>query len=447
MHNLKIKNVRCYTNKEIEFRRGINVLIGDNSVGKTSLLRACSLVMNAFFAGYSEKYTRWESAGNKDFHFWYNANGLRQIAPKMEIEFDVYDSDLPPIINADGNEVSLKADATFKIEKKSKKNSNPLKTGIKELVSYGKELKDNSHILTGEGLIQKNSLPVYAVFSTDDIHSQTRKFDKTGFRDEAQIPSFGYFKCVDTRALFGLWIKRMLVLQETESFTELNNVVSALLDTFGKDGCGILSDVKLFVNKKTVAFVQTDGRVIDFDYLSDGYCRLFNIVIDIAFRCALLNKGIHGERAYKHTHGTVIIDEIDEHLHPELQVRILKALHNTFPKIQFIVSTHAPLVMSSVETNEDNVVFKLEYKNGTYTHTELNTYGLDANLLLKEGMEAVVRDTKASKLFEKLDSFIKLKDIANAKTVLAELEELTDPQQPELVRVRAIINRIELIGR
>lgn len=49
MHDITIKNFRCYDEKAMKFRRGINLLIGDNAAGKTSLLRACNLVMNYFF--------------------------------------------------------------------------------------------------------------------------------------------------------------------------------------------------------------------------------------------------------------------------------------------------------------------------------------------------------------------------------------------------------------
>ncbi len=58
MRQIIINNFRCYEEKVIRFRRGINLLIGDNSVGKTSLLRACNLVMNAFFSGYSDPKIR-----------------------------------------------------------------------------------------------------------------------------------------------------------------------------------------------------------------------------------------------------------------------------------------------------------------------------------------------------------------------------------------------------
>ena len=244
------------------------------------------------------------------------------------------------------------------------------------------------------------------------------------------------------------WLKRLLVLKEAKKGEqEIECVRKAVVSALGPDGCSIIEDMKVRDNDNEVYFIFCDGREVRSDLLSDGYRRLVSIVIDLAFRCALLNKVMYGDEAYKQTHGTVIIDEIDEHLHPELQVRILKALHNTFPKIQFIVSTHAPLVMSSVENTPDNVVYKLEYNDGVYSHKELNTYGLDVNLLLKEQMKVAVRDTKASKLFEQIDLYLKEKDLAKAKAILTELEMITDPQQPELVRLRAIINRIELIGR
>ena len=443
MHTLRIKNVRCYEDKEIVFRRGVNVLIGDNAAGKTSLLRACALVMNAFFAGYSEKYTRWESAKNEDFRFWYTPNGTKAYAPKMEIEFDAYDTDFLPVRKNDGTEIQLSENSTFKIEKNSKKNSNPLKSGIKPLIDYCKALKENSHWVEGGELTQKNTLPLYAVFSTDDIHSQSRKFDKTGFREEYQIPSFGYFNCEDTRSLFGLWVKRLLVLQETEMYTEINNVRSALLDTFGEKGCNILRDIRLLVNKKTVAFVQADGRTIDYDCLSGGYCRLFSIVIDIAFRCALLNKGMFGDEAYKHTHGTVIIDEIDEHLHPELQVRILKALHEAFPKLQLIVSTHAPLVMSSVESNADNVVYKLGFKDGVYTHKELNTYGLDATTIMNVYMGNAARDLEVADGINKVFSLIDAENYQSAREELNKLKGELANGDPELARAEAILSFME----
>ena len=244
------------------------------------------------------------------------------------------------------------------------------------------------------------------------------------------------------------WLKRLLVLKEAKKGEqEIECVRKAVVSALGPDGCNIIADMEVRHNDNEVFFIYCDGREVRSDLLSDGYRRLVSIVIDIAFRCALLNKVMYGDEAYKQTHGTVIIDEIDEHLHPELQVRILKALHEAFPNIQFIVSTHAPLVMSSVENTPENVVYKLEYKDGEYTHRALNTYGLDANLIMDEIMDVGNRDLKIGAKIKEIENYISERNILVAKSLLEELEQETNPTQSILVRLRAIINRIEIIGR
>lgn len=456
MRKVTINNFRCYESKSIDFRRGINLLIGDNSVGKTSLLRACNLVMNAFFCGYSDENTKWKSAEDDDFREIKNDDVATDELP-INIAFELDEIDCPVITLEDGsvkhlydNEPLLgKFYPTLYIEKRSKKNARNLVSGLLPLRHYASLLQKNSHSIIDGTAVQRNALPLFAYFTTEDIHT-VRKFDKEkrSFKKYPQKPSFGYFENFDCKGLLDCWLKRLLVLKEAKKGEqEIECVRKAVISALGPDGCSIIEDMEVRDNDNEVYFIFCDGREVRSDLLSDGYRRLVSIVIDLAFRCALLNKVMYGDEAYKQTHGTVIIDEIDEHLHPELQVRILKALHNTFPEIQFIVSTHAPLVMSSVENTPDNVVYKLEYNDGVYSHKELNTYGLDVNLLLKEQMKVAVRDTKASKLFEQIDLYLKEKDLAKAKAILTELEMITDPQQPELVRLRAIINRIELIGR
>lgn len=67
MKDVTIRQFRCYEKKQIAFRSGINLLIGDNSSGKTSLIRACNFVANAFFCGYSDENTSWKSVDDADF--------------------------------------------------------------------------------------------------------------------------------------------------------------------------------------------------------------------------------------------------------------------------------------------------------------------------------------------------------------------------------------------
>ena len=454
MYRITINNFRCYETKSMIFRRGINLLIGDNSVGKTSLLRACNLVINSFFCGYSDENTTWKSAEDDDFREVKTEQTIENEVKPINITFHLSDEDLPALTLADGTTIPTcwKDDKSGEyrdlvIEKKSKKNARNLVTGLKYLKDYASALQSNSVIIENGKAIQRNALPVYAYFTTEDIHT-TRKFDKEkkNFKKYPQKPSFGYFESFDSKGLLDCWIKRLLVLRESKKGEEeIENVRNAIKSSLGANGCGIINDIEIRHNDSEVIFLLTDGREVKTDLLSDGYRRLVSIVIDIAFRCALLNKTIYGNEAYNRTHGTVIIDEIDEHLHPALQVRILKALHDTFPNIQFIISTHAPLVMSSVETNEDNVVYKLEYKDGIYTHKELNTYGLDASTIMDVYMDQVPRDLTIDKEIKAIEKLIDEEKYGEARNSLSKMYETPGSEaNPELSKLEATLSFFEV---
>ena len=78
--------------------------------------------------------------------------------------------------------------------------------------------------------------------------------------------------------------------------------------------------------------------------MSDGYRSVLSMAADIAHRMAVLNPQL-GD-AILETPGVIIIDEVELHLHPGWQKRILKDLTSVFPNIQFIVSTHSPEVIT-----------------------------------------------------------------------------------------------------
>ena len=452
MRRISINNFRCYESKSMDFRRGINLLIGDNSVGKTSLLRACNLVMNAFFCGYSDENTKWKSAEDDDFREIKNDDVATDELP-INIAFELDEIDCPVITLEDGsvkhlydNEPILGelGNPTLYIEKRSKKNARNLVSGLLPLRNYASLLQKNSHVIIDGTALQRNALPLFACFTTEDIHT-VRKFDKTQFKKYPQKSSFGYFENFDCKGLLDCWLKRLLVLKEAKKGEqEIECVRKAVVSALGPDGCNIIVDMEVRDNDNEVFFIYCDGREVRSDFLSDGYRRIVSIVIDLAFRCALLNKVMYGDEAYKLTHGTAVIDEIDEHLHPALQVRILKALHQTFPKIQFIVSTHAPLVMSSVENTPENVVYKLEYKGGIYSHKELNTYGLDALTIMQVYMDQTPRDLAVDEEIKYIESLIDVEKYSEARAALEKMQERPGSDaNPELSRIEATLSFYE----
>lgn len=441
MKRIRITNFRCFSEQDITFKQGINLLVGDNASGKTSVLRACKYVLSAFFSGFSDDNTKWVSLGEDDFRVEYINNSIAPEKP-IGIEFDASDT-MRHCDLLGGRQVTCNPDVFFpySLVKTTKKNSRFLTTGIKEFKYYTSQL--NSKYFTSEG--QKLDLPLFAAFSTEDIHAK-RKIDASKFKAYNHKPSFGYYECLEGDGFFPYWIKRLLVLQEGRGgHPEIKIVRQAIIEALGEGGCNIIQDVLVRPIQNKVYYVFTDGREIEAEHLSDGYRRLVNIVTDIAFRCALLNYGVFGENTCKKTIGTVLIDEIDLHLHPTLQSRVLAGLKKAFPNIQFIVSSHAPMVMSGVETNNDNIVYKLEYSNRQYSVSSIVPYGLDVSTITEAFLGQTPRAKEVDEDIEKLFTLIDEEDFDEAQKKLVALEiKYQVNYLPELSQARAMIQCIAI---
>ncbi len=88
-----------------------------------------------------------------------------------------------------------------------------------------------------------------------------------------------------------------------------------------------------------------------FNYLSDGYRNMVAMLADISYRAIRLNPHLEQDAAKK-TKGIVLIDELDMHLHPKWQRRIVQDLQNAFPDMQFIATTHSPFILQSLESGQ-----------------------------------------------------------------------------------------------
>ena len=113
--------------------------------------------------------------------------------------------------------------------------------------------------------------------------------------------------------------------------------------------------LKLDFDEETFCFyIKEPGKELyDFNMLSSGYAAILDIVVDLMIRMEKRT-----ERKFRYDMpGIVLIDEIETHLHLALQKKILKLLTAMFPNIQFIVTTHSPFVLNSLD---DIVIYDLE---------------------------------------------------------------------------------------
>nr|VFK17614.1 MAG: Predicted ATP-binding protein involved in virulence [Candidatus Kentron sp. LPFa]VFK32627.1 MAG: Predicted ATP-binding protein involved in virulence [Candidatus Kentron sp. LPFa] len=132
-------------------------------------------------------------------------------------------------------------------------------------------------------------------------------------------------------------------------------------------------DLQLRFDRKNYNFeiFEEEGKLpFGFNQLSDGYSAILSIVSDLLLRMEGHGAGTHA--GVYDLEGVVLIDEIETHLHVALQKEILPFLIDFFPKIQFIVTTHSPFVLSSVS---NAVICDLEERIVT---EDLSTYSYDA---------------------------------------------------------------------
>lgn len=143
------------------------------------------------------------------------------------------------------------------------------------------------------------------------------------------------------------------------------------------------------------------------------------------------------------TPGLVLIDEMDVHLHPKWQHRVVTDLTKTFPGIQFVCTSHSPLVIGEVES--EGIRF-IEYNQETdqYTSsTPAESYGLDANRVLDELMGASNRNKEISESLHKLFQLIDEDDFDGARQAMIPIIAKIGESEPEITRARSLIKFLE----
>jgi len=124
---------------------------------------------------------------------------------------------------------------------------------------------------------------------------------------------------------------------------------------------------------------EREGILIPFNALSDGYRAFLGWVGDLLFH---IEQSCPSGKKLVENEGIVLIDEIDLHLHPAWQMKILPLLADALPNIQFFVTTHSPLVVGSIEWQNIIYLKTDEDKSSFPIRDRRNTYGLDSDQIL-----------------------------------------------------------------
>jgi predicted ATP-binding protein involved in virulence len=170
--------------------------------------------------------------------------------------------------------------------------------------------------------------------------------------------------------------------------------------------------------------------------LSDGQRILLTLVGDLAKRIAVLNPHLAHEGLLR-TQGVVTIDELDLHLHPKWQRRIIHDLKNTFPSLQFIATTHSPQLIGEARPEEIRLL------DGGQTTTPPRSFGIDSSRVLEEVMSTPSRNGAVQKLLDRLFRSIDAEDFDSARNLLSEVEAQLGSDDPEVLRARSLMTFLQ----
>ena len=170
---------------------------------------------------------------------------------------------------------------------------------------------------------------------------------------------------------------------------------------------------------------------------------MFNLVVpialfgDLARRLSLANPNLNNPLLGS---GVVLIDEIELHMHPSWQRKILPMLRKCFPNIQFIVTTHSPQVLG--ELDESYNIFSVEKEQDNINYKLMPALvGWDCNYILKCFMGTDNLNLDTQKLIEDIYDLISENKLDESEKLIKTLEMLTDTAHEDAVKARMLIRR------
>lgn len=424
LKSIELHNFRCFSDIKVDFINRMTVIVGNNGAGKSTILEAATIAAGTLTSAM-DGLTNYGIKKNDACYKYYDLGSNVDVQPQFPVEIAAFGK-------IDGKDIAWSRCLN------SAKGRGGL-ASAKELTKIADEYQERMR--KGDKQLK---LPIISYYGTGRLWVQHREKKNDAF--EKNTRTNGYIDSLDGAAndkLMMKWFQKMTYqqLQRKEVIPEFAAVTMALEQIF--TSITGYSDVKVQFNLDTgeLDVIYFDGNVyvrMPVSQLSDGYKCTISLIADIAYRMAILNPQLL-DNVLTETEGIVLIDEVDLHLHPSWQKRILKDLMDTFPKVQFIVSTHAPEVINSIKSESIIIL-----KDNRAVNTNEETYGKDANTILREVMEVSTRPDDVRQLFADFYRLLDNGDWEKAERSIQRLENKIGTNDPEInaCRVRLTLEQM-----
>ncbi len=424
IHNLTLERFRGAINLRLDLHERLNVLVGMNGAGKSSILDATAILLS-----WLVNRIRYAGASGRPI-------------PESDIRNGEATSNLQITCNY--------LDKYFCWNLTKARKGHGKKDVVSKLVAVTEVAKQiQSEISSSNG---QANLPLFAYYPVNravlDIPLRMREkhsFDLLSAYDDS-LTSGANFRT------FFEWFREREDLENEARRDQQTNFADGDTAKFPDPQLDAVRDAlsrfmpefkNLTVRRNPLRMeVEKQGERLTVNQLSDGEKCLMAMVGDMARRLAIANplrdNPLEGD-------GIFLIDEIDLHLHPKWQRMVIPKLIEVFPHCQFLVSTHSPHVITHVQP--ENLFLLSMTQNGLESVRPSESYGKTVERVLEDlmGLETT-RPDEVKKDINQIYSQIDKGDLAGAKKSIEKLKEQIGGD-PELVKATVLIKRKELIGK
>ncbi len=323
---LLLDNFRCFDRLEVQLAEKVNLLIGNNGSGKSTILDALSIGL-----------------GTISTHLPL----VKGISIKMNDLRHINDQKMPycRVHSASFNDVEW--DVTRRKDKSAKVSQQiPQSKGLSKLKSYL-----DANVIDKYNASLDFEMPLFAYYGVSRAVLQPLN-KKIIRRKLTRFDSLSGSLGTQSRFHTGFsWFyqkenEEQRLQKERKSFNvslkELDVVRTAITTIFPD-----LTEPEIKMNPLRFT-VRKDGEDFTLDQLSDGYKTMLGLIVDLGSRFATANPGLKNPLE---ADAVVMIDEIDLHLHPTWQQRVIGDMIRTFPRTQFILTTHSPYIVEALNNH------------------------------------------------------------------------------------------------
>ncbi len=408
---LKLANLRALKEAEFGFLPGFNLIAGVNGVGKTSVLYALGVCLSAVV-----KYANGLRYKKQTF----SLNDLRVGTEALTVECE---------IQLDGTAYTYLVHNPRETSVAQKKMAGEPRAQVHDTPARAEFTGDAPSPLT----VPTNGRALAMLFST--------RRSLTSAREPSNMAAAGGIvaACADAFANRNLRLGEFAAWMQVEQTLAVEQPsAKRVLAAFGAAVSRFLpkhSDLRVNDEKPPKLLIDHDDMPLPVAQLSDGERSLLAMVFDLTRRLTQANPEMEDPAA--EAEAVVLIDEIELHLHPGWQRRIVRNLTETFPKCQFIVTTHSPQVIGEVEHDRIHIIADGEVDSPTHS------FGVDSSRVLEEIMDAKSRTSAVHELLKRIGDEIDANSFDEARSSLNVLIELLGDNDPEVTQVRTLLGFLE----